>query len=528
MLLPALALLLVSLLALVIWRRVSVRGKPARQARGTDVRFSVYRPAAVAPSTWYDLLVFAHRTGRAADPRVDEPYPAERVRLEAQRLLGDKAKAYESVVEDSSAPVVPGTDIIVIPQIDGVQFQPPQVVMEWRNDVQRAPFQFRADARLDGTTARGQVSLFAGPLLLAEMSLVIRVSAVDAAHAARDGVTESVSPYRKVFASYSHRDEAIVRQMESYAIAFGDEYLRDVRSLRAGERWDERRLKLIDEADVFQLFWSWNALESEYVRREWIYALELGRKNFVRPVYWQDPLPEVPERNLPSPELRTLHFQRWPGMAPVRLDPPSAAAVPSPRASSPSPRAAAPEVGLQGRKRPGRATSSWLRMAVLAGVVLLSVTVVREAVFAPGVSLPPEGNEAPAPTPTAPEDPQPVRTPAPRPPGTASTTEIRQVIDRYVAALDRGSLPQLRRSFPSASARERRWRDLGDDIDDLSADGVVNSVEQTGDGAQARFRLSLTVKPTGKPPFTVQVQAVALLRLSDGAWTIVGLREPGP
>ncbi|MBA3247113.1 MAG: BON domain-containing protein, partial [Pyrinomonadaceae bacterium] len=34
------------------------------------------------------------------------------------------------------------------------------------------------------------------------------------------------------------------------------------------------------------------------------------RSNFVRPTYWEEPLPSAPEKNLPPAELARLHFQR--------------------------------------------------------------------------------------------------------------------------------------------------------------------------------------------------------------------------
>jgi hypothetical protein len=103
------------------------------------------------------------------------------------------------------------------------------------------------------------------------------------------------------------------------------------------------------------------------------------------------------------------------------------------------------------------------------------------------------------------------------------------VIDRYAASLDRRSMPELKRVFPGVGDREQRWRDLGsDDVEELSAAGVVGSVEDAGGEARASFRLSLTVKPTGGRPFTVQIQAEALLRFAGGSWTIVRLRERGP
>jgi hypothetical protein len=80
--------------------------------------------------------------------------------------------------------------------------------------------------------------------------------------------------------------------------------------LRAGQDWDEALLRMIDAADVFQLFWSTNAMRSTAVRREYEYALSLGRREFVRPTYWQEPLPRDEASDLPPQDLLRLHFQR--------------------------------------------------------------------------------------------------------------------------------------------------------------------------------------------------------------------------
>ena len=65
----------------------------------------------------------------------------------------------------------------------------------------------------------------------------------------------------------------------------------------------------IDEADLFQLFWSKAAARSPFVEQEWRHALELyraGRGDFIRPVYWARRPHPVP-RDL---DIEKIHFQR--------------------------------------------------------------------------------------------------------------------------------------------------------------------------------------------------------------------------
>ena len=73
--------------------------------------------------------------------------------------------------------------------------------------------------------------------------------------------------------------------------------LRDVESIRSGEVWSDALKTLIDQADIFQLFWSSNSCTSQHVKSDWDYALTLEptRASFIRPVYWEQPLPPVPD-----------------------------------------------------------------------------------------------------------------------------------------------------------------------------------------------------------------------------------------
>jgi serine/threonine protein kinase len=290
------------------------------------VQFTVYRPNMVSPGHWYPLVAFAHLTAKRPDAPPREPDPVEEVKRQAQAVLGERlVEEYRPVTQDA-AQAVPREEMLrFMPFVPGVEFNPPSRSFRWSEAVHREEFRLRADVNLLGQTVRGRLSVFLGDILLADVPLTIRVelpaTAQDANAPPR---TSSARPYRKIFASYSHKDVHIVEQFEHLAKALGDEYLRDWQHLRAGEVWDERLRQMIAEADVFQLFWSRNAMESAYVRQEWEHALSLNRPHFVRPTYWEDPLPSDAARGLPPAELLRLHFQHLrpqpsrPGAGPTR------------------------------------------------------------------------------------------------------------------------------------------------------------------------------------------------------------------
>ena len=315
-------------LVLVIWmfKHLLQRAKSARAkhlAHDTadwlrippldEVQFTVYRPRAIRPDVWYPFVAFAH----LAEPRTggppDQIHPVQRVREEAKQILGSLASEFRETSVDARQAVPSRGEITLVPQVPGLEFNPDRRTFYWLEDVHHEEFRLRASRDLDGTTARGHLSVYLGAILLAEVELAIRVGA---SAPSEEGVrstghaTETGRPYRKIFASYSHKDAEIVRQYEAFIETFGDRYVRDVRDLRSGERWDPRLLELIAEADIFQLFWSSNSMRSRFVRREWEHALRLGRPTFIRPTYWEDPMPESPSEDLPPDALQSLHFHR--------------------------------------------------------------------------------------------------------------------------------------------------------------------------------------------------------------------------
>ncbi|HSK77304.1 MAG TPA: toll/interleukin-1 receptor domain-containing protein [Thermoanaerobaculia bacterium] len=333
-----------------------------------NVKFTVYKPRTVAPLEWYPLLAFAHLEDLAEEPGQAVGSIEEEIRAQAEQALGDRLPAYADDSEDSLQAIPSEAEITFVPTIPGFRFNPPQATFLWLEAIHREEFRMQAAPQLDGQTARGRLSVYWGRILLAELNLKIRVDSrlVESAPAAATE-REASRPYQDIFASYSHKDTAIVLEFERYVKTLGHRYLIDRSHLRAGEVWDERLQGMIREADAFQLFWSRNSMRSEFVQKEWSYALSLKRDSFVRPTYWEEPLPEMPDRGIPPPELKKLHFHLFSG-APAA---PAAAAAAPPGTAAGQASVPAPPAPLPPKPRPRKLVWAGSLAAALFAVILV-------------------------------------------------------------------------------------------------------------------------------------------------------------
>ncbi len=274
-----------------------------------NVQFTVYRPNTIVPAKWYSLVAFAHLSKRREDAPKDEPDPIQEVQRQAARILSDQPAKYEAARLDRGFSVPQKGQLTFVPLIEGCEFNPPRQSVLWQKTVHKVEFEMRAAAEFDGRDVEGQMTVYLGNVILTEVPLRITIDSNYVTPEAKALEATSAEPYRKIFASYSHKDTAIVEDFENYVESLGDEYLRDVRTLRSGQNWSEELERMIREASVFQLFWSSNSMISPFVKQEWEYALGLNREKFIRPVYWEEPLPsKAPE--LPPRALSELHFHK--------------------------------------------------------------------------------------------------------------------------------------------------------------------------------------------------------------------------
>ena len=111
------------------------------------------------------------------------------------------------------------------------------------------------------------------------------------------------------FVSYASQDRpSVAARLQGMETARRDiDLFFDRENLRRGEHWEERLYREIEARDIFYLFWSHNARDSEWVCKELDYALSHKRPDDIEPV----PL-ESPEQCPPPAGLSERHFyDRW-------------------------------------------------------------------------------------------------------------------------------------------------------------------------------------------------------------------------
>ena len=271
--------------------------EPAAPTTGTgsaivpdQVKFSAYYPRETAPQVWQPLVAYAYRQSASSD-----------VIKDVGTVLGTRTNEFRRAEDSARVSVQEGAMIIATPVLPGCQVNPPQITLGFYEPFHRFDFKVRATSAPLDQAVNGLLTFTVEGVIVAELPLSLFVGRF-VGESMTGAVTKSA--YNSIFCSYSRDDTQIVERVERAYKALGMTYLRDVVSLKSGQNWNEELLKLIENADIFQLFWSQSASESKYVRQEWEHALKANRA--IRPVYWQQPIPRVPD------ELRSLHFAYTP------------------------------------------------------------------------------------------------------------------------------------------------------------------------------------------------------------------------
>lgn len=265
--------------------------QPEKSVEADEVSFTARYPKEGNVEKWYTLLVYAH-----IDTMIKE------VRKDAMHFADQMGEPKESTTPTSTK-LARGTEITIVPKCEGVTFNPEHIKLKWLGNYHRAVFSFRADKSLEGDAAKGYINIFVGPVIIGSLKFSMLITDKEISKEHRQEEHCSMYKKDKIFISYSHQDTDIVLAFKKVHEATGYDVLIDIDSLRSGQEWNSELMRMIDHADIFQLFWSKNSRTSKYCEQEWKHALKRDMEGFIRPLYWQKPLPNPPT------ELSKYHFE---------------------------------------------------------------------------------------------------------------------------------------------------------------------------------------------------------------------------
>jgi len=255
---------------------------------------TVFAPPVAAPGDRILVQAFAHLPEDADDARAI----AKEMDIKARRRM------YQSLW----TPVPTGSRLDFELQMPGLKIDNPVQPLIWNRRAEAVAFGVEIPDETPAGAIIGTVhiSLNAAPIGCVKFKLQIdRAAPTPATNEPRG---DQVQRYRVAFISYASKDRDEVLARVQMLSAVGIRYFQDVLSLEPGDRWAQRLEVGIDDCDLFLLFWSSGAKQSEWVRREVRYALDRKRGSDLRPPEIRPVL--LLERPIAEPweELAHLHF----------------------------------------------------------------------------------------------------------------------------------------------------------------------------------------------------------------------------
>jgi hypothetical protein len=183
----------------------------------------------------------------------------------------------------------------------------------WNGEPESVQFEVRVPENRKPGTVIGTLTISHDSIPLGHIKFKLTVVAAQEQPRSRtaEEVGLSAHRYRKAFISYASADRAEVLKRVQMLRQVGIDFFQDLLDLEPGSRWEKELYRHIDESDLFLLFWSRAARESDWVLKEVRYALQRKGDDHlaapeIKPVVIEGPPPPAPPQ-----ELAHLHFNDY-------------------------------------------------------------------------------------------------------------------------------------------------------------------------------------------------------------------------
>jgi len=264
------------------------------EAEQDVVECSVFAPPIAPQGETIMIQIFAHLEGLDSEA--------------AELALRFDSTARPRGVKTLSTRVSRGTELTFDLELSRLPLSDPIQTLVWMGDTESVQFivEIPDDCRLGNLS--GKVTISQKSVPIGQISFLLRIVPPDTPLPEAAAIEAEAVAYRSTFISYASQDRDKVLARVQMLDQMGIRYFQDLLSLEPGQRWEEEIYRHIDQCDLFLLFWSNAAKESEWVMREVTYAIERKQGNDDAPPAIKPVIIEGPPLVEPPPPLKHLHF----------------------------------------------------------------------------------------------------------------------------------------------------------------------------------------------------------------------------
>ena len=263
-------------------------------AAAEPVHAAVFSPPLVARDSWFLVQIYLYPT--AEDAQVEQ---------EAQRAdpTADR-RAKRTLPMD----VPRGGRIDLHLEMRGLTVELPSETVRWTGAEEVAQFDVGVPPDITQPNSIGRVRVSVNGVPIATIRFQVLIGEADMPTPIAEAAKTWIRRHTRAFVSYASAERLeVLYRVQMLEIAGVRPFI-DVAGLGPGDRWTEELRRKLDECDLFLLFWSQAASESEWVKKELAHALERQAGDEDAPPEIQ-PVPIEGPPLVPPPEgLEYLHF----------------------------------------------------------------------------------------------------------------------------------------------------------------------------------------------------------------------------
>ena len=275
-----------------IWSRI-FRSKKKHVVED-KVYSSVFAPSEIKPKSHMIVQVYVHlleETEMVSRLAVESDKNVERrdyIPLQCKLKKGDKVDVLLNIYGEAL-------------------LKPEKKSVIWQGSFTKCSFDYFVPKDIDVEELSCVALLSVNDIPIGEMRFITKI--VDSPRQLNPKII--VHKYNKVFISYAHKDEAKVKSFHEGLKLAGIEHFFDRAYLKTGDIFPQVIQDYINSADLFVLFWSENAAQSDYVQKERTQALERAfpqvksQQEAKLSIY---PMSIEPHAELPSDMKNHYHF----------------------------------------------------------------------------------------------------------------------------------------------------------------------------------------------------------------------------